>query len=379
MTLSIRRSKQTSNFKNFKLVESPSLILAKKQNKLEDEVYKHKIFKLEKETSTTLIKLCKNIYETTIELDKINYELKRNKLETIYKNYNYCASQRKNKKTAEVLSSDLKSENNEINSKEEKLNQFLSDLTNKSENEVNYLLGYRPKTRINQLIKPLQECKNIRVKFACLKNKNVTQTPARPLTSTPYTDCKKENLRKRATSASKLRFEKSEEEESDDESDDTSSRSSSSKKSEASNDKTILQINDLYEKSIDNLNRIDSKHGFSNKLDDDDWLKDIMQIKVKQRESIKTNRGKFRVCTAWAAKLQTRHNIELTSRIRQNRITRRMENDKLYRYDMTKEKEIFELTHKNLKDLMLKQMYASAAKKTDRTVQEYIEKNEKAK
>ena len=41
---------------------------------------------------------------------------------------------------------------------------------------------------------------------------------------------------------------------------------------------------------------------------------------------------------------------------------------------MEKEKQLFELTHKNLKDLMIKQMAVNEAKQNDRSVKEYMKR-----
>lgn len=184
MTLSIRRSKQNPDFgfssqKSFKSIESPSLGLAKKQNKLEEEIYKHKILKLEAETSSSLIKLCKRIYETSLELNRVNFELKRNKLETVYKNYNFCQSYRSKKNVEFVTGSELNSNNNTTNkdiigevidSKDDKLNKFLVDLSTKSEHEIDFLLSNRPKT--TPFTKKKYENKNDKNIFITRMNKS---------------------------------------------------------------------------------------------------------------------------------------------------------------------------------------------------------------
>jgi hypothetical protein len=155
MALSYRKLKENTHFrqvdqKGVVPVESYNLLVAKKQNRLENEIYKKRVCKLEKETSSNLIKLSKSIYETSIELSQIKYELKRNMLETIYKNYSFCASYRNNKKKENEIvpnNNNQTVENKETtNSKDDKLNRFLVDLSTKSEKEVDFLLNNRPKS-----------------------------------------------------------------------------------------------------------------------------------------------------------------------------------------------------------------------------------------
>jgi hypothetical protein len=155
MAQSYRKLKENTHFrqvdqKSVVPVESHNLLVAKKQNRLENEIYKKKVCKLEKETSSNLIKLSKSIYETSIELSRIKYELKRNMLETIYKNYSFCASYRNNKKKENEIVPNINNqtvENKETtNSKDDKLNRFLVDLSTKSEKEVDFLLNNRPKS-----------------------------------------------------------------------------------------------------------------------------------------------------------------------------------------------------------------------------------------
>ena len=453
MTLSIRRLQQKGDFghanqKSFKLIESSSLGMARKKNKLEEEILERKLFKLEEETSTSLIKLCKNIYETSIELNSINFELKRNKLETIYKNYNYCKfyrNQNKNK-PKQITEKQTEELHGEASLKEDKLNKFLLDMSTKTETEVTYLLNNKPNTTTCSAKKVsypnrLKSSTNIIHPVKVFSNSNIqlTQGPriasvsgatelvlepkkeeaknskeqqksidtnlmnqsndhentknilnARPQTSIHYrrgNSVENKKTRKRAASISKIDFQ--ELKNATDEENYLSKKNSesfiidsnniknkvNSEQSKAKSkvkDKSMLKINDLYQKSVDNLDYSSLKLSFnSNSLDDDDWLSDLETIRAKHRENIIKNRSRYRVCTAWVAKLEKNNNIELTSKIRQNRITRKMNKSK-NKFDMAKEKELFELTHKNLKDLMIKQINTTVAKENETFVKEYI-------
>ncbi len=108
-------------------------------------------------------------------------------------------------------------------------------------------------------------------------------------------------------------------------------------------------------------------------IDDEDWLSDLRVIQAKRRELVVKNHNRYRVCSAWLNKIETSHNFGVASRIRLNRLPNKT--NKVNRFDMEKEKQLFELTHKNLKDLMIKHMTANEAKENEKSVKEYVKKN----
>ena len=69
------------------LVESPNLIEARRRNKFEEEQGLDKVSKITEDYNRKLIKLYQNIYKISMDLDDMSYELKRNKLETIYNDF----------------------------------------------------------------------------------------------------------------------------------------------------------------------------------------------------------------------------------------------------------------------------------------------------
>ena len=95
-------------------------------------------------------------------------------------------------------------------------------------------------------------------------------------------------------------------------------------------------------------------------------------MQAKRRELIIRNHNRYRVCSAWLNKIETNHNFGVAGRIRLNRLPSKI--NKTTRFDMEKEKQLFELTHKNLKDLMIKQMAVNEAKQNDRSVKEYMKR-----
>ena len=69
------------------LVESPNLIEARRRNRFEDQVSDGKVSKITGDYNRKLIKLYQNIYKVSMDLEDMSYELKRNKLETIYSDF----------------------------------------------------------------------------------------------------------------------------------------------------------------------------------------------------------------------------------------------------------------------------------------------------
>lgn len=509
MTLSLTRHKDSYGYdtKNYIPRESPSITLARRQNEHEEELGKQKLFKLERETSATLIKLCKNIYETNIELNQIKYELNRNKLETIYKNYNYCASHRNMNKIAatpviikppviekkskngkfngfkdnsqQSIKTDKIEENNENKSnkkpdKDARLAYFLNDISTKTQKELDYLLVYRAPSILKsrsttalsrfsaksnnitikeraQLIKPkLSENEAYKINKLKVNNKllekgmSPIETIARlnsgsnieiikshdknnnalafigPRSVTPSLNSNQRTFRERRQSLPKLHnnYEADAQSESNfdksyfnitdvDNEIDCKSLCSSTYQIIKKNDQKNLKdfenktstpsrkqsevllarttavkskpsktlTDDLYDKSVENLERMSLKYSFNNSLDDDEWAKNMDQVKAKQREKLKKQRIRYRACLALTVGLGTKENLQIASLLKRNRQKSRSNNyNTKNHFDMVKEAELFEMTHKNLKDLMLKQIYENQAKRQDKTVKEYLKK-----